>query len=355
MYDVVFLNGDFQAEYRCKVIDYYWDSRWYEPGEFQVQVLDDSDLDLEACKYIITNTKKEIGIIGRWQRSSDDPQTVLVSGFFMEQALFDFVVYPTYTKRTSAFQHGEQLCRDYLGDLGLPWTPSATPMDGVIAEESSAVDYQQTGDYVGTGMYAIAAVYGYGVSVTLNADRLSIGIVNYHDRSGDGEDEEVVLSVSFNNLKNYDVIRDATAYKNYAIVAGEGEGSARVFTTVDNRQSDDELLHELWVDARDLSMDADDTIDSYRQKLRQRGLEKLSECVVIDNVEVEISEEDAQRIGIDFDIGDIVGVAINPLRLYYKMKIIEVEDTYSQGKRTVSLVFGSKIPTAWEKVRTLYR
>ena len=77
--------------------------------------------------------------------------------------------------------------------------------------------------------------------------------------------------------------------------------------------------------------------------------------MLLPDIYFEINEEDAQRIGVDFDIGDIIGVAINPLKLYYRMKIIEVEDIYNQGKRTVSLVFGSKIPTQWEKVRTLYR
>ena len=62
-----------------------------------------------------------------------------------------------------------------------------------------------------------------------------------------------------------------------------------------------------------------------------------------------------ERIGVDFDIGDIVWVVINPHKLIYKMKIIEVEDTHNKGKRTVSLVFGNKIPTQWEKVRALYR
>lgn len=353
MYDVVFLNKDLETEYRAKTIDYYWHSRWYEPGEFQIQIIDDADFDFDACKFVVTNTKKEIGVVGRWQRKSDDPQVVLLSGLFFEQELFHHVIYPTYSGKRDVWEHSRQICSSYLGNIGLNFAVLGKPSDGVISADI-AVDFQQTGDYVGTALYALASVYGYGVAATKTDDSISLGIVNYHDRTGETDDEEVVLSVSFNNIKNYDVVHDETACRNVAVVAGAGEGSARIVEVVDISQ-DGEDKRELWVDARDLAQEADETIAAYREKLRQRGLERLAENVVIDNVEVEIGEEDAQRIGIDFDIGDIIGVAINPLRLYYRMKIIEVEDIYNQGKRTVALVFGSKIPTPWEKVRTLYR
>lgn len=354
MYDVIFLDENLETEYRAKTVDYYWRSVWYEPGEFQIQVITDEDLDLNKCKYVVTNTKREIGVIGRWQTNSGDPGTILVSGFFMEQSLFDHCVYPTYSGKRDVWSHASRLCDSYLDDIGVNYTVTGKPSDGVISPDSLAVDYQQTGDYVGTGLYALASVYGYGVAVTKNNDGIDIGIVNYHDRTGETEDEEIVLSVSFNNIKNYDVVHDLTAYKNVAVVAGAGEGSARISDVVDI-SVEGEKKRTLWVDARDLSQDAEEDIATYRERLRQRGLEKLAEHVVIDNIEVEISDEDAERIGVDFNIGDIVGVAINPLKLYYRMKIIEVEDTYNQGKRTVVLIFGSKIPTPWEKVRTLYR
>ena len=268
--------------------------------------------------------------------------------------MFHHVVYPTYSGKTDVWSHSADICSQYIADIGINYTVLSKPQAGVIAPDSLAVAFQQTGDYVGTALYALASVFGYGVIATKKENSISLGIVNYHDRSGSTSDEEVVLSVSFNNIKNYDVIHDETAFRNVAIVAGGGEGADRIVETIDISK-DGENKRSLWVDARDLVKEETDTDIIYREKLRQRGLERLTENVVIDNIEVEISEEDAQRIGVDFDIGDIIGVAINPLKLYYRMKIIEVEDIYSHGKRTVSLIFGSKIPTPWEKVRTLYR
>ena len=193
MYDVVFLNKDLETEYRAKTIDYYWHSRWYEPGEFQIQIIDDTDFDFNACRYVVTNTKKEIGVVGRWQRKSDDPQVVLLSGMFFEQELFHHVVYPTYSSKLDVWAHSKKLCSSYLDDFGLNFVVSGKPSKGVISDDSLAVDFQQTGDYVGTALYALASVYGYGVTATKTDNGIAFGIANYHDRTGETEDEEVVV------------------------------------------------------------------------------------------------------------------------------------------------------------------
>lgn len=355
MYDVIFLNASLETEYRCKIIDYLWDSKFYEPGEFQIQIIADSDLDLDVCKYVVTNTKREIGLIEKWEYDSKSPGTVLISGFFAERLLYKSVVYPTYAATNkSLWTIGNEVCSKYLNDLGFTLILPSQPSSGVIPSAALSLTYQQTGDYVGDALYGLAAVQGCGVGITRSGSALKIDINNYHDRTGETDDDEVVFSVSLNNIKNYDVVKDNSNYRNYAVVAGQGEGSARVFETVDIATTGEKKYH-LWVDARDLQQDTDESIESYRGKLRQRGLEKLAEYVEIDNVEVEIEQEEAEKIGIDFDIGDIVWVVINPYGLIYKMKIIEIEDVYNQGKRSTSLIFGDKIPSQWEKVRALFR
>lgn len=352
--DVIFLNEQLETEYRCKVIDYLWDSKLYEPGEYQIQVLTDPDLDLNICKYVISNTKREIGVIERWEYNSEDRSTVLIAGFFMEQELYKSVVYPTYNAyNKDIWTIAAELCGTYLDDLGFNISLPSRPAEGVFVPEAESITYQQTGDYVGTGLYSLAATYGYGVSVTKSGAGLKIDILNYNDRT-QGNDDEVVFSDSWGSVKNYDVIKDKSNYRNVAVVAGEGEGAARVFEVVDIAKSNEKRRH-LWVDARDLQQEEGETIASYREKLRQRGLEKLAEYVEIDNVEVEIEQEEAEKIGSEFDIGDIVWVVINRHNIAYKMKIIEIEDVYNQGKRTTSLIFGDKIPSQWEKARAIFR
>jgi len=355
MYDVILLNASLETEYRCKTVDFLWHSKLSEPGEYQIQIIVDDDLDLSVCRYVTVNTKKEIGIIQKWEYSSGDPGTVIVSGYFLEHLLYESVVYPTYSAyNKTIWQVGSEACATYLDNLGFPLILPSQPSSGVIVPESLSVTMQQTGDYVGDLLYGLTAVYGYGVLITKADNKLQIDIANYHDRTGETDDDEVVFSVALNTIKKYDAIKDKSSYRNLAVVAGEGEGAARVFEVIDIAASGEQKRH-LWVDARDLQQEEDEAITDYRLKLRQRGLEKLAETVEIDNVEIEIEDDEAQKIGTEYDIGDIVWVVINPVQLAYKMKIIEVEDVYNQGKRSTSLIFGNKIPTAWEKVKRFYK
>lgn len=109
-----------------------------------------------------------------------------------------------------------------------------------------------------------------------------------------------------------DHICDA-CYKNFAYVAGEGEGSARVIVEVDLRSSADEERREVYVDARDLQStyqdDAGDehtyTADQYRALLRQRGLEKLAEYQKIETVNGDVDPNANLTYGVDFDLGDL--------------------------------------------------
>lgn len=532
MYDVILLNASLETEYRCKTVDFLWHSKLSEPGEYQIQIIADDDLDLTVCRYVTVNTKREIGIIQKWEYSSTDPGTVIISGYFLEHLLYESVVYPTYSAyNKTIWQVGSEACATYLDNLGFPLILPSQPSSGVIVPESTSVTLQQTGGYVGDLLYDLAAVCGYGVSLTkankvpatnllINGDfsngtvgwlsnnstntvsngvlsnigngtihypyvtqlltikagdkyyvrqrfrvansacnlielklnnnifyhrftpianvwndysavvtatstsgtfrihhvyadsatangkemqltnpivinltatfgagneptaagmdallsafpnswfdgtqwlpyagaatKLEVAITNYHDRTGETDDDEVVFSAALNTIKKYDVIKDKSSYRNLAVVAGEGDGAARVFEVIDIAASGEQKRH-LWVDARDLQQEEGESIADYRLKLRQRGLEKLAETVEIDNVEIEIEDDEAQKIGTEYDIGDIVWVVINPVQLAYKMKIIEVEDVYNQGKRSTSLIFGNKIPTAWEKVKRLYK
>lgn len=79
---------------------------------------------------------------------------------------------------------------------------------------------------------------------------------------------------------------DKRAWRNYAYVLGEGEGSARVQVEVD--LTDGEERRELYVDARDLQKEVDgETLSDadYEAVLTQRGTEKLAETRLVEFIE----------------------------------------------------------------------
>lgn len=355
MYDCLFLNKNLETEYRCRVIDFLWDSKLYDVGEFQIQILDDGYLDLSKCKYLQVYGKDEFGLIQRWEYDSTAKNTILISGFFGERLLFDSVLYPTYQTTSSkpAWQVIKEVCQSYI--LDFPLTISSYPSSSSGATASVAA-FQRTGEYIGTLAYEICQPHGYGVNVRLASamNGVDINLKNCIDRTGQGSADQVALSVSWNNIKSYDIAVDNSNYKNVAIVAGQGEGSARIVETVDQSASG-EVKSYLWVDANDIGQEEGMSLSAYRSLLAERGKEKLAENTKINSVEVQLTQTEADRIGIDYGLGDIVMVAITPLNLLYSMQIVEIEDIYNQGKRSTTVALDNLGSCGWQKVRNLYR
>ena len=134
-----------------------------------------------------------------------------------------------------------------------------------------------------------------------------------------------MFSPKFENLVNSKYIESKKALKNVALIAGEGEGSERKFSSVGsgiglNRR-------ELFVDARDISSSTESgatiTDEEYTAQLRQRGKEKLSENVEVASFEGQAESTVMFRYREDFFDGDIVQVA-NEYGHEHKARILEM-------------------------------
>ena len=98
--------------------------------------------------------------------------------------------------------------------------------------------------------------------------------------------EGCLLYTSY-NIRNVVYNRNSSSYKNFAYVAGAGEGSDRIIITVDARLPGEERK-EIWVDARDLQQKDEDgneiPLETYKQQLDQRGREKLAEYRMVETI-----------------------------------------------------------------------
>lgn len=154
------------------------------------------------------------------------------------------------------------------------------------------------------------------------------------------------------------VIKDFLERWNFAYVAGEGEGSARVIVEVDLRSSADEERRELYVDARDLQStyqdDAGDehtyTADQYKALLRQRGLEKLAEYQKIETVNGDVDPNANLTYGVDFDLGDLCTYRYADVGIETTKRITEIQEVYEGSKQTLSVVFGNDQMTSITKI-----
>lgn len=138
-------------------------------------------------------------------------------------------------------------------------------------------------------------------------------------RSGTGES---VYSDEFGTLPNLQILDDYSEFKNYVIVAGEGEGLSRVITSVGTATGGDR--YELFVDARDLQKEHL-TQAEYLETLRARGVDKLREYVKSTAFKFSLTITEGS-------LGDLVTCISKKLDLEFTVKITNITVRYEKDR-----------------------
>lgn len=162
-----------------------------------------------------------------------------------------------------------------------------------------------------------------------------------------------IFSKEFENICKQSYSNETDNIKNVALVAGEGEGSSRVFTTIGDKIGIER--HELFVDADDIRSTKEDntviTKEEYIKLIEQRGLEKLAGYKEVINFEGGINVTGSNLIyRKDFDLGDYVTLINKKWNVILNVKVVEVEEIYEKDGFKVNVIFGDKVPTLIDKV-----
>lgn len=177
---------------------------------------------------------------------------------------------------------------------------------------TDTIDKQVTGDKLDTCITEICTAYNYGWDVYIYNTNLVFIVYKGLDRSyAQTVRPYVVFSDDFDNIINSTYERRSEEYANCTLVAGEGEGVARITTSVNNGLSGLERT-EVFTDARDLSRNvgSDNEIDAttYLKLLEERGRENVAALEITEGFSGEVVTEGSFTYGVDFDLGDIVTV-----------------------------------------------
>lgn len=226
------------------------------------------------------------------------------------------------------------------------------------------LDEQVTYTNLGVKMREYCRKFGWGYNVIYNNGKFIFGLYK-----GQNKANSVVFSDDYENLAETVYIEDDTNIGNVALVAGEGQGSARarqfvgVYSGV-NR-------YEIFVDAKDISrtityadlveaypdgevvtsagvhyyvVDGEEiaTVPSnspepndnvtltdvaYLQYLVSRGYDKLAEYGAVKSFEGTIEPNTTFKYGVDYNLGDIVTVQ-NDFGITVQARITEVIEVY---------------------------
>lgn len=239
---------------------------------------------------------------------------------------------------------------------GVPYTVSGTP-------GGRALD-----DWLRAALEPAGA--SFRILPDYDAGTLVFSVFRGLDRTqGQTTNPPCVFSTSFSSVGALEYVSDIGEYKNFAYIAGEGEGSARVTVTLDLRTDPEEMRRELFVDARDLRSDDGESVMSdtaYRNLLLARGRERLQAHRKILQIEGEtaaapVSEADAVpshdtlppigytctqpfRADIDYALGDLCDIASETLGMTWSERISSIVYTYEGTQCMASARFGGSYP-----------
>lgn len=198
---------------------------------------------------------------------------------------------------------------------------------------------QFTGDSLYDAIVAICAKFELSVKMEVNSNnQIQLSLYKGKDRTYDqSENDQVVFSPEFDNLRNSEFVESISPYKTIALVAGEGEGTARRTKVAGSETESGLERRELFVDARDLSSETEDgqlPDATYMAQLENRGLEKLAENSKISAFSGEVESNREFVLGVHYNLGDMVQI-VNEFGMMSKSRVIEIVETIDmEGRKT---------------------
>ena len=333
--DVTVLNTNLDA---ISIVDVYesfiWTDRYYEYGDFELFTsMTDTILSYIRQDYYLQSRESEhVMIIEKIRINSDSENGnhITVTGRSLESILDRRIVWGQKTI-TGNLQNG---IRTLLNENVISPADNKRRISNFIFEASTdpaitslKIDAQYTGDNLYDVINKICSERSIGFKVTLNNNKQFVfKLYAGADRSYDQSvNPYVIFSPKFENIINSNYVESKSALKTVTLVGGEGEGSARKYTTVGGGSGLNR--RELFTDARDISSDVGDGVvlsdAAYTAQLQQRGKEKLAENTDVTSFEGQVETTVMFRYGEDFFNGDVVQIS-NEYGHETKARIVEI-------------------------------
>lgn len=184
---------------------------------------------------------------------------------------------------------------------------------------------------------------GFTIRADFKAKKFFFEVYKGVDRTeSQRERSRVVFSEIYKNLNGVAYVFSNQNTKTCAIVAGEGEGTARTLVTVGGGTGWD--LREVIVDARDVQKDDDMTTAEYTEILKQKGNEKLAEYGIVEAMDAQTKPFVNFVYREDYDLGDVVTVKKKMWGIEMDKRITEIQEIFENGGFDIVPTFGDPLP-----------
>ena len=319
-----------------------WVPRYYDAGDFEIYLpatLKNVGLFIEN-RYVMQENSDMVGIIERISISTDadSGNYLTVSGRCLKSLLERRIVWG----QTNLNGKTELALRKLIEENVINPTNAARKIPGIVLGEingfEETIKMQVTGANLLDQIIEICKAAGIGWKASYNGSNIVIDFYKGEDRShSQSKNPYVVFSPEFDNLSTTETKIDITALKNVALIAGEGEGTARITTTIGSSAGLNR--REMYVDARDISSN-DGAISSseYLELLKNRGNEKMAEAHETLSITGETLEGYGFELNKDYFLGDVVTIS-NEYGIRANSRIIEIIECEDEKGRTLLPTF----------------
>ncbi|MGE8037820.1 siphovirus ReqiPepy6 Gp37-like family protein [Lysinibacillus sp. NPDC093692] len=164
---------------------------------------------------------------------------------------------------------------------------------------------------------------------------------------------QAIFSTERGTIESLEYTESDLDYKNFAVVAGQGEGIERTIISIGDAVGADR--YEMFVDARDVSEEDEEgealPIEKIVADLNKRGNEKLSEHAQEIYLGGQILTKSHLVFEEGYNIGDMVTVRDKGWGVTMDTRITAIKIIYEYGKRKIEVVFDNDKPTFISKIR----
>lgn len=228
--------------------------------------------------------------------------------------------------------------------------------------ENIKINYQNTGGEIIDSLTKLAQPYGLGYEVFFDycaeVPSMTFNVLKGTDRSVDQNTvDEIVFSISNGNISGSTYVKNALNVKNVALVAGAGEGAARIYSVVSAFSGlTGTRRRELFVDARDLQQKDETGAEigeaAYLNMLQERGKEKLQQYMPIETFSVDLVDNNLYVPGKDFYKGDIVTIQDEEMGVQANVMVKGFQKTYDEsGAEKIAVILGDLQPRTIDIVK----
>lgn len=270
-----------------------------------------------------------------------------VSGYFYEYKVNDKIIYPRYIKSGVIEDVALDLAQKFCEDIPLLQIDASKKRGEVIAIQSTGKNLAaQIYEMLQTQEMSFRTRYGYA------ENKMYFEVWQGVDRTMQQSDNPfAIFSAQLRNIANEKIVIDNSAFKNYAVVIGNGqyEDGEQVEVIID--QSDGGYRQKVYIDKTSMKYDEDkQSLEEFKESLVQAGLEEMQKSYSqIVNIEVDTVDRGLKYLQ-DYDLGDKIEIVVDALQENLVTRIIEIDEVFKQGKHTVSLTFGTKVPRVYRRI-----